>query len=142
MKFWDSSAIAALLLPEGDSERMARHYREDGRIFVWWATPVECTSAIARREREGLPARIVREGITSLREMEAQWVEVAPHTDIRDGAIRLLRMHALRAADALQLAAALFVADGNPESLDFLVLDIRLAAAAAREGFTVLGLES
>jgi predicted nucleic acid-binding protein len=46
-------------------------------------------------------------------------------------------VHILRAADALQLAAAVVVAEGLPSSLDIVTLDERLAAAARREGFTV-----
>jgi predicted nucleic acid-binding protein len=47
--------------------------------------------------------------------------------------------HPLRAADALQLGAALFAADGDPQSLELVTLDRRLADAARREGFPVLG---
>jgi hypothetical protein len=48
---------------------------------------------------------------------------------------RVLRVHALRAADALQLAAALLVSEGNPGSLEVVTLDDRLLDAARREGF-------
>ena len=49
-----------------------------------------------------------------------------------------LRTHPLRAADALQLAAALAAADHNPASLEIVCLDERLRDAARREGFSVL----
>jgi len=55
-------------------------------------------------------------------------------------AIRLLRLHPLRAADAQQLAAALVLSDFEPRTLPFVTLDGQLAAAARREGFEVLGL--
>jgi len=58
---------------------------------------------------------------------------------LRDAARRLLRVHDLRAADALQLAAALAAAEGRPMTLTLLCLDDRLGAAAEREGFPVLG---
>ena len=51
---------------------------------------------------------------------------------------RVLRTHALRAADAFQLAAAIVAADGEPRSLTFVTLDARLALAAGREGFPVI----
>jgi hypothetical protein len=51
---------------------------------------------------------------------------------------RLLRLHPLRAADALQLGAALEWARGNPSGRTFLTLDKQLALAASREGFNVL----
>ena len=71
-----------------------------------------------------------------LAELAADWHEVAPTREIRDIAKRLLRVHALRAADALQLAAALAMAENNPSSLGFVCTDDRLRDAAARQGFT------
>jgi hypothetical protein len=50
----------------------------------------------------------------------------------------VLRAHPLRAADALQLAAAIAAADGSPASMSFLTLDDRLGDAASREGFPVV----
>jgi hypothetical protein len=63
---------------------------------------------------------------------------VSPSSAIRDAAIRLVRVHPLGAADALQLAAALVWAEARPEGREFVVLDRRLGEAAAREGFVVL----
>lgn len=50
-----------------------------------------------------------------------------------------MRLHPLRAADALQLAAALVLSDFEPRTLPFVTLDDRLASAARREGFEVQG---
>jgi hypothetical protein len=47
---------------------------------------------------------------------------VPPTLGVRDLTIRLLRVHSLRAADALQLAAAITVAEGRPSSLEFVTL--------------------
>ena len=52
MKFWDASAIVPLLIEEPQREAMLTLLEQDDVMLVWWATPVECTSAIARRERE------------------------------------------------------------------------------------------
>jgi hypothetical protein len=52
-------------------------------------------------------------------------------------ATRLLRLHPLRAFDALQLGAALHWAEAHPQGRTFHTLDGRLALAALREGFTV-----
>jgi len=57
---------------------------------------------------------------------------------VRNRAIRLLRLHPLRAAAALQLAAALTAAAEDPERLDLVSSDDRLSAAAQREGCRVL----
>lgn len=70
--------------------------------------------------------------------LSASWTEVPPTDDVRRLARRLVRVHPLRAADALQLAAAITAADGRPERLPFVTLDVRLADAASREGFKVI----
>jgi len=63
-------------------------------------------------------------------------VEDAAQVDRR--ARRLLAAHPLRAADALQLAAALVACDERPDVLALVTLDDHLAEAARREGFVVL----
>ena len=60
-----------------------------------------------------------------------------PSNPIRNTAERLLRTHPLRAADSLQLAAAIIAAENDPPTLQFVTLDQQLAAAARREGFEV-----
>ena len=66
------------------------------------------------------------------------WTEIQPGHHVRDAAARALTLHALSAADALQLAAALLWANGRPARHDFVCLDQRLREAAQREGFRVL----
>jgi uncharacterized protein len=46
----------------------------------------------------------------------------------------------LRAAGALQLAAAFVAAEARPSSLELVTLDDRLAAAARKEGFVLADL--
>jgi predicted nucleic acid-binding protein len=57
---------------------------------------------------------------------------------LRDIAERLVRIHPLRAADALQLAAATVAAEGQPANLPIVTMDDRLTLAADREGFPVV----
>jgi len=52
--------------------------------------------------------------------------------------MRLLRVHPLRAAGALQLAAAFSAAEQRPSSLEMITVDDRLASAAQKEGFAVI----
>ena len=61
-------------------------------------------------------------------------IDVEP---VKSLATRLLRLHALRAADALQLGAALHWTEGHPQGRTLHTLDSRLALAAQREGFVV-----
>lgn len=70
--------------------------------------------------------------------LAASWQEVEPSSRLRQIASRLVRTHPLRAADALQLAAAIMAADGDPQTLPIVTLDERLARAAEREGFPVI----
>ncbi len=110
-------------------------------MVVWWTSPVECASAFARLERESvLGPRGVAAALELLRQLERRWYVVEPSSGLRDLASQLLRVHDLRAADALQLAAACEWS-GRPASGAFLTFDGRLSAAAQREGFTVEPIE-
>lgn len=140
MKFWDASAIVPLLVHEERREAMLTLLEQDRVMLVWWGTAVECTSAIGRREREGaLTAAKSTISLERLRYLKDRWQEVLPSTALRDVAERLLRVHPLRAADSLQLAAAIIAAEREPVTLELVSLDDRLNDAASREGFRVLG---
>jgi hypothetical protein len=136
MRFWDSSAIVPLVVPEATTRRMRELYEADSLMFAWWGTEVECASAICRRQRAGgLPADAARDAIVRLTALRAGWHEIEPGEDVRESAKRFLRVHDLRAADALQLAAAFFAAEARPATLELVTLDDRLLEAAGREGF-------
>ena len=138
MRYWDSSAIIPLTVTEASTGAMRAIAEEDPVMCVWWATEVECVSALARLEREGALTDTATTGALERLDLLAEsWNEVQPVAAVRSAARRLLRVHALRAADALQLAAAVVAAEGQPASLGIVTLDERLAAAARREGFTV-----
>ena len=137
MKFWDSSAVIPLLVPEMMSGSIQKLFESDPVIVAWWTTEIECTSAIARRQRQGkVGEELASEAFRRLSALRAGWHEVEPSEEIRESAKRLLRVHDLRTADALQLAAAFFVAEARPSTLEFISLDERLLAAARREGFS------
>lgn len=139
MNYWDASAVVPLIVDEQHASQVAGADLE-GPMVVWWGTAVEAMSAVARREREGiLSADAAAQSLALLSELRASWTEVLPSEPLRRSAMRLLRVHALRAADGLQLAAALVAADGVPAALEFICHDARLAVAAAREGFSVTG---
>lgn len=75
-----------------------------------------------------------------LSDLAASWHEVEPGEMVRETAQRFLRVHDLRAADALQLAAAFLASEGHPRTLEIVSLDQRLNAAAHLEGFEVIDL--
>jgi uncharacterized protein len=140
MRFWDTSALLPLLVQEPHTQAMIALLRDDPAAAVWWLTPVECWSALARLERDHrLTEEQVAQAAGLLDESTRRWTEVPAIERVRDQASRLLRVHPLRAADALQLAAALVLSDFDPRTLPLVTLDDRLATAARREGFTVLG---
>jgi predicted nucleic acid-binding protein len=139
VKFWDASAIVPLLVVETSSRRLQSLAMKDSAMLVWWGSEVECVSALARRERDDvLDVRAMTLALVRLRRLAASWHEVDPSDEIRETASRLLRVHPLRAAEALQLAAALAAAERRPESMEVVTLDDRLADAARREGFAVI----
>lgn len=138
MRFWDASALVPLVVQDEGSAVLEKLYGDGIGIWVWWITPVEIASSIARRERgEEIPAQTATQAYGTLARMGATWHEVLPGEALRESAKRLLRLHSLRAADSLQLASALALAASEPERLEFVCCDRRLADAAARQGFTV-----
>ena len=141
MRFWDASAVIPLLLEQPMSARARALLEEDPDVVIGWGTPVECASAFARLRREnalssGDEAELARD----LDRLRAGWFEMTPGDPVRAQAIRALRFHPLRSADALQLAAALEWS-GTPVSGELVTFDAHLASAAEREGFSVLGAE-
>ncbi len=129
-----------LIVSESGSELVAPWLKEDPEVVVWGLTRVEIASAIERRARAGQLSSSERSALLLRAERVVNDAhEVLDLSAVRVRATALLARHALRAADAAQLGAALLVADPDPSSLTMVVLDRRLADAAAREGLRVLG---
>ena len=136
MNFWDTSALVALGVDEPHRQLALRILEADDLMAVWWGAPIEYVAALSRRERDGsLTADEVSEHLVRLQALSRVWYEVQPGRRIKALAQRLLRVHPLRAADSLQLAAALAVAEEDPSSVGFVCFDARLNQAASREGF-------
>lgn len=139
MRYWDSSALLPLLVLEPTTPAMQALAIGNGELLTWWTSRVEAASALARLARDGgLDAATHQATLARLARLAQGWAEVVPSEAVREQAARLLRLHPLRAADALQLAAAVVASEHQPASLPFVTLDQRLAAAAQREGFSVL----
>jgi len=127
-----------LLVEETASSAMEKALTEDPRVIAWWATTIECVSAICRLEREqSLTPEGAVEALNNLDSLKTTWHEVQPVEQVRMTARRLLRVHPLRAADAMQLAAALAASEQRPETFTIVSLDGRLNTAAEREGLTI-----
>lgn len=139
MRFWDASALVPLVISEQTSAEVERLAATDEVMAVWWGTSVECRSAIRRRTRDGslLPDAASR-ALLEVDEIAGEAVETAPAELLRSIACQLLDRHALRAGDALQLAAAMKTRETVAEPIDFVCLDQRLRQTVEREGFAVL----
>jgi len=137
--FWDSSAVVPALVPEPRSAITASLLRSDAGLALWWASPVECQSALYRRHREGtLPLALLNEALKRLAGLIEDADFIAPTSRVRERAGRLLAAHALRPGDALQLASALVWCNETPQGDVFVCLDEQLREAARREGFALL----
>ncbi|MBI4237097.1 MAG: type II toxin-antitoxin system VapC family toxin [Deltaproteobacteria bacterium] len=140
MRYWDSSALVPLVCYEAETARCEQWLAADHEIITWAFTPTEVLSALYRklraREFKESDCLHAREQLVRL---QSAWIEVVNVEIVRQRAHRLLAVHSLRAADALQLAAALTVFDRHIEQEHFMTFDQLLAAAARKEGFTVLG---
>jgi uncharacterized protein len=139
VKFWDASALVPLLVEEEATDLALSLAGQDPAMLVWWGSQIECVSALARLEREGaLDREHADRALGRLAALGRAWHEIEPSELVRESAIRFLRVHALRAADAQQLAAAFVAAERRPPSLEMVTFDDRLAAVARREGFVLV----
>jgi predicted nucleic acid-binding protein len=140
MRFWDASAIVPLLIEEATTKQLQACAAQDPAMLVWWSSEVECASALARLERDGAIDDVsATQAFERLKHLAHAWHEVDPSDPVRETAVRFLRVHPLRTADALQLAAAFIASERRPSSLELVTLDERLAAAARKEGFPLVG---
>jgi len=140
VRFWDTSALIPLVVAERGTALAERLLRADPAVVVWTLTRVELLSALARRRREEPAA--ARRLLRAKREILAawpRWSEVTAVEVVRRHAERVVDTHAIRAADALQIGAALVAAAEDPATLEFVTFDQPQAAAAEREGFHVRG---
>lgn len=139
MRFWDSSALVPLAVEEAHSVPLAALAAEDPDMIVWWGSHVECGSAVHRLRREGAFGAGEAVGLlATLSAVVGAANVVQPGEELSTTALRLLAAHPLRAADALQLAAALVWARGRPNGHVFVCLDDRLRTAALLESFSVV----
>ena len=138
--FWDASALIPVCVNEAAS-RQAHSYLRRFAPVVWWGSPVEVQSAICRLHREREISDQEKHGaVGRLRLLSGAWREVLPNDQLRDLAIQILDKHSLRAADSMQLAAALVWCEQRPPRRNFICGDRRLALAANAVGFSVFEL--
>ena len=139
MRFWDSSALVPLVLRQPASDAVRGLFKSDPQILAWTLSDVEIRSSICRLLREGsIDAAIADEAAADFKMLWSRSLIIQTVDAAKERAKRLLGLHPLHAADALQLGAALVAAYDQPLGSEFVSLDARLSDAANREGFRVL----
>ena len=139
--FWDTSGLVPLCCFQPQTAQARQAARTFSRQVVWWGTGVEAVSSLNRLTRDGvLTANESKQAFARLDYLRSRWNEIQPTEEVRERAERLLRIHRLRAADALQLAAALVWCENRPRGRTLIGADENLSAAAAAEGFTIVRL--
>ena len=128
-----------LVFHESASDQALELYRTDPKILVWTLTSTEVLSALLRRLREGsLQQKELSASYERLQILVDDWSEVNAIEVVKQRAERLLKVHALRAGDSLQLGAALVAVQERPKGIGFVSYDQNLTTAADKEGFVVV----
>jgi uncharacterized protein len=138
--FWDASALVPLCVDDINSRRVQLQLRQSLPV-VWWASSIEVHSAVARLHRQGKLRDVEKKGaLARLDVLSRAWREILPSDSLRNLARQLFDTYELRAADSLQLAAALTWCQHRPSRRAFLSADQRLSKCATAAGFSVIAL--
>jgi uncharacterized protein len=136
--YLDTSALVKLYWWEADASVVRTAVRRAEQLATARVAWSEVLATIARKRREGVPARTCTRVSASFRS-DWQDLTIVAQSDPVDALVETLhRRHALRGFDALHLAAALHwqALLGNP--IAFACADERLRDAAQDEGLTLV----
>lgn len=143
--FLDSSALVKRFTRESGSAWITSLFRKSAgnSIYIARITPVEVVSGLAKQNRIGIlsPPQLDKAASRLMRHIEDRYAFVDINRNLVDSAIKLVLLHGLRGFDAIQLAAAIKVAErrrslGASPSI-FVCADDSLNKAALTEGLTV-----
>jgi uncharacterized protein len=137
VNYWYLSTFLTLFVEQPCSPKYRALHERDGQVVTAWHSVPECASAFCRLQRE----RLVTEAqltklLARLQAQAANWFILDSGTRLEHLTLRMLRIHPLRAMDALHLAAACLIRGDQIAPMVFFCEDARLAEAAAKEGFT------
>lgn len=136
MRYWDSSALVMLFVEQPKSATYLVKAEEDPRILTAWHAVPECASAFCRLRRENMITELELNDLMAQLELQSkQWLIIIPGNRLEKLTLRALRVHSLRAMDAIHLAAAMLACGEEDSLFSFFTEDHRLKEAAAREGF-------
>lgn len=138
LAFWDPSALVPLCVNQAfaaNAKRLSRQFD----LIVWWGAPVEVNSAFARLLRmKQIDHTELTEAQRRVARLRDLWHEIEPSHALRDLAEELPVRYGLRAADALQLAAAYTWVMLRPANRPFISGDEKLLEAARHMGFRAI----
>ena len=138
--FWDASAVLPLCAETQASPKVDELYQHH-KMMVWWGTPVEIHSALARLQRMGeLSTTRMAKSLEMLDDLRHNWYEIEPSSSLRALAGQFPARFGLRAADSLQLAAASVWTMHRAAGRPFISGDQRLLDAASSLGFHAIAL--
>jgi len=138
---WDGFRLSGIRAPWFLSVRQSVTLRaialyQTYDAVVWWATPVEIASALARLLRmKQLNSGEWSKASRLAKKLSDSWSMIQPSDALRAMSIQLVDRYDLRAADSFQLAAALEWCEYAPQNFVFLTADQRLRDAALLAGF-------
>ena len=136
--FWDTSALVPLCVRQSMTPNVVALYKIHD-VVVWWTTPVEIASALARLVRmQQINPGDCAKARKLAHVLADSWSVIQPSETLRSRALQLVERYDLRAADSLQLAAAVEWCEGVPQGRVFLTTDERLRTAALLAGFDAI----
>ncbi|MEX2607679.1 MAG: type II toxin-antitoxin system VapC family toxin [Kiritimatiellia bacterium] len=138
MNYWDSSALVTLFVEQAQSGKYLIKVEQDPQVLTAWHAVPECASAFCRLRREMLITESeLNDVLIRLEEQSGNWFIITPGKRLEKLTLRALRVHPLRAMDAIHLAAACLARAEEGPPMDFYSEDTRLMEAAAKEGFHI-----
>ncbi len=133
--YFDTSAVMPLIINEATTELCTRVWNDSSRVVSVRLLYAEARAAFARAERM---SRVTRNQLAAavgeLDSVIAKVDHIEVTADLAQRAGELAQAYGLRCYDAVHLAAAQSVADGD---LVFVTGDVDLAAAATALGIPV-----
>jgi predicted nucleic acid-binding protein len=133
--FWDPSALVPLCVRQPITPRAIALYRTY-EVVVWWSSSVEIASALARLARmKQIAAGDLAQARQLARDLADSWSVIQPTEALRASAEKLVESYDLRAADSLQLAAALAWCEQVPQGRVLFTANQKLREAALLNGF-------
>jgi len=136
--YLDTSALVKLYVKEPGSTAVRAACDRSEALATSRLSYVEAHTAAARRAREGDLSQKAKARFAENWERDWQNYAIVEVSEVVCRlAVELAGRHPLRAADAVQLASALFLRESARQSILFLCFDERLVAAAQAEGLAV-----